>query len=154
MNILKLLVPAIIPVMLIMQGCSSKMSLGEQNARSFAQPGPGNSAIYIYRVSHFVGSAAETNIVFDKKKIVELENGSFIYIPTVPGSHTMVSTQSSWIHSLVAGEDYKSNAFRIKTEDNTNYFVEFVYLDGKFVLKDFEEASKEIKECDYLPLIN
>ena len=34
MNILKLLVPAIIPVMLIMQGCSSKMSLGEQNARS------------------------------------------------------------------------------------------------------------------------
>lgn len=101
-----------------------------------------------------MGSAAETNIVFDKKKIVELENGSFIYIPTVPGSHTIVSTQSSWIHSLVAGEDYKSNAFRIKTEDNTNYFVEFVYLDGKFVLKDFEEASKEIKECDYLPLIN
>ena len=110
--------------------------------------------LYIYHVSHFVGSAAETNIVFDKKKIVELENGSFIYIPTVPGSHTIVSTQSSWIHSLVAGEDYKSNAFRIKTEDNTNYFVEFLYLDGKFVLKDFEEASKEIKECDYLPLIN
>ena len=45
--------------------------------------------LYIYRVSHFVGSAAETNIVFDKKKIVELENGSFIYIPTVPGSHTV-----------------------------------------------------------------
>ena len=153
MNILKLLVPAIIPVMLIMQGCSSKMSLGEQNARSL----PNQVLVivlYIYRVSHFVGSAAETNIVFDKKKIVELENGSFIYIPTVPGSHTIVSTQSSWIHSLVAGEDYKSNAFRIKTEDNTNYFVEFLYLDGKFVLKDFEEASKEIKECDYLPLIN
>ena len=68
MNILKLLVPAIIPVMLIMQGCSSKMSLGEQNARSFAQPGPGNSAIYIFTVYLTLWAVLQRLILFLTKR--------------------------------------------------------------------------------------
>lgn len=139
-----------------LQGCSSGLGKQEeQKARQFMEPTDGKSGIYIYRDSGLFGILRDVNIIFDNTNVGELENASFLYFLTNPGTHTIMSSQGDLlkIHKMLTGHDYETSLTRIKTKPNTNYFIEFKYLQGKFKVKEKNDAIEIINDCDYLPAI-
>lgn len=134
----------------LFQGCSSLVDeKEEERITNFQNPTNGKSGIYVYRHS-FVASWRHANILLDNKIVANISGDDYVYISTDPGIHTITAQRTILpIDFLNFFSDLTGLAVRIKTEPNTNYYIEFEYPTGKLNIKTYEEAMDEIDDSDF-----
>jgi len=119
----------------VLTGCASvKMESKEASdrAKQFAQPGPGNAGVYVYRDS-FVGKALKKDVWIDEKCVGESGPDVFFYTETSPGQHTL-STES----------EFSPNNLSILVEAGKNYFYrQFIKMGLMVGGADLESMPEE-----------
>lgn len=108
---------------MLLSGCASvPMATKSQDAglKSFSNPAPDKSAIYIYRDS-FLGSGLKKAIYLDGRLVGKSANEVYFYVEAEPGAHKL-STES----------EFGNNDIDINTEAGKNYFVEQYIKMGVF----------------------
>jgi len=86
--------------MILFSGCAS---LGPSFTPLQASPS-GKSIVYIYRVSHFAGSAYSPDVKLDGKTLGTLSNGSYLPFEVAPGQHKI---ELESIAGVVCAIDFK-----------------------------------------------
>lgn len=99
------------------------------------------SNIYIYRVSSF-GAAVKYPVVLDGKMLGELPGGTFIFVTSQPGQHTIhVTAERSKIETFTA-------------EPGKNYYIMLTPRMGMWtagakltLMTDEKQAQEDVKKC-------
>lgn len=144
---MKKILGVILASIILLSGCASvpmATRAESEQAKQFTTE-QDKSKIYIFRESMFGGKGLRKALWVDGEYIGRLVDGSFTVKVVDPGEH-LISTKS----------EFGNNHLYLKTEANTNYFVQQyikfgVFIGGSALIQLPEEkGTKEVLKCDLI----